>query len=78
MTPPSPIIETKKPILLHGGKQGEKNMKAELVIRCEQCGKALGKVLADTADMPEALQDKVNKVILAHRADCRYYKAVTA
>ena len=48
-------------------------MQAELNIKCGQCGKHLGDVSVDTADMPEQLQEKVNKVILAHREDCRYY-----
>ena len=49
-------------------------MQAELTIKCGQCGKSLGKVKVDTADMPDKLQEKVNEVILAHRIDCRYYR----
>lgn len=48
-------------------------MQAELSVKCGQCGKGLGVVKVDTADMPEELQAKVNAVILAHRQDCRYY-----
>ena len=49
-------------------------MKAELVIKCDQCGQRIGAVKVDTADMPEELQARVNAVILAHRKDCRYYR----
>ncbi len=52
------------------------NMKAELVVKCSQCGHSLGKVEIDTADMPEQLQSKVNKIILEHRKECSYYKGV--
>ena len=48
-------------------------MQANLIIRCGQCEKYLGDVSVDTADMPEQLQAKVNKVILGHRKHCRYY-----
>jgi len=48
-------------------------MQANLIIKCGQCKKHLGDIGIDTADMPEQLQDKVNKVVLAHRQDCRYY-----
>jgi len=48
-------------------------MQAKLIVKCGQCEKHLGEVSVDTADMPETLQEKVNKVILAHRADCTYY-----
>lgn len=48
-------------------------MQAKLSVKCGQCEKHLGDVQADTADMPEQLQEKVNQVILAHRKDCRYY-----
>ena len=48
-------------------------MQAILNIKCGQCEKLIGVVKVDTADMPEELQAKVNKVILAHRQDCRYY-----
>jgi len=48
-------------------------MQAELGIKCSQCGRFLGVVKVDTADMPKDLQAQVNKVILAHRPDCKYY-----
>lgn len=48
-------------------------MQAELSVKCGQCGKSLGVVKADTADMPEELQARVNAVVLAHRKDCTYY-----
>lgn len=50
-------------------------MQAKLKVYCEQDGKHLGDVAVDTADMPEQLQEKVNKVILKHRQDCKYYKS---
>ena len=46
-------------------------MQAELSIKCA-CGKKLGKVKIDTANMPDELQARVNKVILEHRKDCKY------
>lgn len=48
-------------------------MQAEIKVRCSGCGKDAGAVVVDTADMPEELQNKVNKVILNHRKDCKYY-----
>ncbi len=48
-------------------------MQAQLRVYCEQDGRYIGQVKVDTADMPEDLQQKVNKIILAHRKDCRYY-----
>jgi hypothetical protein len=48
-------------------------VKAYLVIKCYQCGEGLGAVEVDTADLPEELQAKVNKLILSHRKHCRYY-----
>jgi len=48
-------------------------MQAKLIVKCGQCEKHLGEIPVDTADMPETLQEKVNKVILAHRQECRYY-----
>jgi len=48
-------------------------MQAELNVKCGQCGKQLGVVKVDTADMPEELQAKVNAVILRHRDNCQYY-----
>lgn len=50
-------------------------MQAILQVKCGQCNKSIGKVRVDTADMPEEIRDKVFNVILAHRADCRYYRA---
>lgn len=52
-------------------------MQAKLQIYCNQCLSRLGAVDVDTADMPEELQGKVNKVILAHRQDCFYYRSET-
>ncbi|MBA7552688.1 hypothetical protein ES705_45258 [subsurface metagenome] len=49
-------------------------MQAQLGITCGTCGRYLGGIKVDTADLPEQLQEKVNKVILAHRALCRYYR----
>ena len=48
-------------------------MKAELVVKCDGCGKRIGSVKMDTADMPEDLQAMVNDVVLTHREDCTYY-----
>jgi len=48
-------------------------MKAELVVKCDGCGKRIGSVKMDTADMPEELQARVNDVVLTHRKDCTYY-----
>ncbi|MBA7584496.1 hypothetical protein ES708_26451 [subsurface metagenome] len=48
-------------------------MQARLIIECNQCDKHLGEIPVDTADMPETLQERINKVILAHRPDCPYY-----
>ncbi len=50
-------------------------MQARLIVKCEQCERNLGEVRVDTADMPNELQAKVNKVILSHRGDCRYYRS---
>ena len=49
-------------------------MQAELNVKCGQCGQLLGVVPADTADMPEQLQAKINEIILGHRLVCRYYR----
>lgn len=49
-------------------------MKALMEIFCDQCGENMGEVQVDTADMPEKLQEKVNRVILAHREECEYYR----
>lgn len=51
-------------------------MQANLIVKCGQCGESLGIVKVDTADMPERLQEKVNKVILAHRKDVDIMKVV--
>ncbi len=48
-------------------------MKAELVVKCDGCGKQIGSIKMDTADMPEELQARVNAVVLMHRKDCTYY-----
>jgi len=48
-------------------------MKAMLKVYCEGCAKHLGPVSCDTADMPNDLQRKINKVILDHRLSCPYY-----
>ena len=48
-------------------------MQFELSVKCG-CGKSIGKVRADTAFLPEELQAKVNKLILAHRGECKYYQ----
>ena len=48
-------------------------MQAILQVKCGQCEQLLGEISVDTADMPEQLQEKINKVILAHRPDCTYY-----
>lgn len=48
-------------------------MQANLKVFCEQDGQFLGNVKVDTADMPDELQKKINKVILAHRDNCQYY-----
>ncbi len=40
-------------------------MQAQLRVYCEQDGRYIGQV--------KVLQQKVNKIILAHRKDCRYY-----
>ena len=53
-------------------------MQVQLKVYCKQDGEYIGMVNVDTADMPEQLQSKVNKVILAHRKDCRYYAAAAA
>ncbi|MBA7539621.1 hypothetical protein ES705_31901 [subsurface metagenome] len=51
-------------------------MQAELIVKCGVCGKYLGKVPVDTADNADKVQEWINKVILAHRQDCRYYRPV--
>lgn len=54
--------------------EGGTIVKANLTVRCHACEAFLGDVLVDTADLPEDVQSKLNKVILAHREDCRYYR----
>lgn len=49
-----------------------REMQATLVVKCEQCEKNLGQVRVDTADMPDQLQAKVNKIILNHRSECKF------
>lgn len=49
-------------------------MQAKLIVKCEQCDRNIGIVPMDTADMPDELQEKVNKVILEHRHECKDYK----
>ncbi len=48
-------------------------MQARIKIYCNQDGMYIGIVRVDTADMPEQLQEKINKVILEHRPACYYY-----
>lgn len=43
------------------------------VVYCDGCGRYLGKVHIDTADMADEIQAKVNKVILDHRKFCKFY-----
>ena len=50
-------------------------MQAIIIIRCEQCERRLGQIRIDTADMADQVQNKINKIILAHRRDCQYYGA---
>ena len=45
-------------------------MKATVKVKCDQCGRELGDLLIDTADLD---QERVNKLILAHRAECPYH-----
>lgn len=49
-------------------------MQAKLTVKCGQCEQLLGEIPVDTADMPEQLQERLNKVILVHRQECRYYR----
>ncbi len=53
-------------------------MKAKLSIYCDGCEKHLGQITVDTADLPEQLQEKLNKQILIHRKDCRVYRVKEA
>ena len=46
---------------------------AEIKITCHACHVFLGKLIVDTADMPNDLQDKIGKIILSHREWCKYY-----
>ncbi len=51
-------------------------MKGYITIRCYGCGKILlSGLLMDTADMPEQLQEKINKALLSHRKACRFYRS---
>jgi hypothetical protein len=47
-------------------------MQATLQVKCGQCERKIGEVKMDTADMPNDLQKKINKVILGHRSDCKF------
>ncbi len=49
-------------------------MQATIEIKCYQCLKWLGSLDIDTANMPDELQEKINRIILSHRQDCFYYK----
>ena len=49
-------------------------MQAQLKIKCLGCLKDVGAIKIDTADIPEKLQAKINKIILEHRKDCKYYR----
>lgn len=51
-------------------------MQANLVVKCDGCGKNLGQVHIDTADWAKDLKRKVDKVILAHRQECYCYRQV--
>ena len=51
-------------------------MQARLKIQCNSCGRNLGEIVVDTADMPEELQARINRAILGHRQNCRYYVKV--
>lgn len=48
-------------------------MQAELKVNCGACGRYLGMVQIDTATMPNELQERINRVILAHRQACPSY-----
>ena len=48
-------------------------MQAILKVYCGADHEYIGEVKVDTADMPDELQAKINKVILAHRKECEYY-----
>jgi hypothetical protein len=49
-------------------------MQFSMNVRCLGCNRQVGRVLADTANRPDELQAKINKLVLAHRPDCPYYK----
>jgi len=53
-------------------------MQASIYIKCKGCFRWLDHLDIDTADMPDELQSKINKVILAHRHDCTYYNSEKA
>lgn len=48
-------------------------MQAELRILCNGCSKCIGEASVDTADDADVIQARINKVILSHRQECRYY-----
>ena len=49
-------------------------MQANVIIECDGCGKHIGIVHINTADVPDVLQYRINKPILAHRQQCPAYK----
>jgi len=44
-----------------------------MVIYCRGCDQYIGGIDADTATMPDELQEKVNEKVLAHRPACSVY-----
>ena len=48
-------------------------MRAILKAYCDQDQKFIGETTIDTADLPEAVQNRINKLIWNHRKDCPYY-----
>jgi len=51
----------------------ENGMQYKLMVFCRGCDGYIGVVEADTADMPEALQERINTKVLAHRPKCSAY-----
>jgi hypothetical protein len=49
-------------------------MRANLTVTCRQCDSKIGDVVMLTNDFPDQLQEKINKIMLAHRQDCLYYR----
>ena len=49
-------------------------MQAIVKIYCAQNNAYLGETTVDTADLPEVVQARLNKLILAHRSECPYYQ----